>query len=101
MILFLTALDQQISQREFSCQLTSIEAHFDFLNQLVLQGHTLLSAYIIEDSSRTDLPLAAFDGLPMSKDVQALEQDWKAILRKPPIPSLLDHQELIKLTQRR
>jgi len=101
MILFLTALDPQINQRNFSCQLSSIEEHFDFLNHLVSQGHTLLSAYIMEDTSRTDLPLAAFDGLPMSMGVQALEQDWRAILNKPCLPALLYQPGLIELMHRR
>lgn len=101
MILFLTAIDQQLNQRDFSCQLSSIEDQFDVLNQLVAQGHTLLSAYMLEGDSRTDLPLAAFDGRPVAPGIQTLEQDWKAILAKPYWPTLRHQRGLIELTRRR
>ena len=47
-ILFLTAFDQQANERTFSCELPSNEAQFDLLNDIVAQGHTLLTAYLIE-----------------------------------------------------
>jgi len=81
--LFLTAFDQQVKQREFSCALASIEANLDFLNHLIAQGHTLLTAHLIDDERRIDLPLVAFDGLPVATALQALQKEWQAILTQP------------------
>ena len=99
--LFIRVLDPQINQREFNCGLDSIEASFDFLNHIVAHGHTLLRAYLVEDSIRTDLPIDAFDGLPMTLGIQALEDQWKVILSSKSSLSGSAHQELIELTRRR
>lgn len=101
MILHLTALDAHHTQREFSCILTSMEANFDFLNCIVAQGHTLLSAHLMEGSNRTELPVIAFDGLPISKAIQALEHEWQAILSSLYTVHPIHQQELIELTLRR
>ena len=99
--LFLTALDQQGHYREFSCLLSSLEANFDLLNRIIAQGDILLSAYVMEDTTRTDLPVAAFDGLPASSGIRTLEREWQAILNSPVVPRSLHQQELLALTRRR
>ncbi|RZK37676.1 MAG: hypothetical protein EOO61_08690 [Hymenobacter sp.] len=101
MTLFLTALDQQANQREFDCQLNSLEDSFDFLSRIVARGDTLVSAYILEDSNRTVLPVAAFDGLPLSIGIQALQQEWQSILREPQRFNPIYLEELIELLYRR
>ncbi|HEX9959225.1 MAG TPA: hypothetical protein VGA96_18285 [Fibrella sp.] len=101
MILFLTTLDRQANQREFNCRLTSMEANFDFLSSIVAQGNTLLTAYLVDENSRMDLPVAAFDGLPLSVGIDALQQEWQAILSQPD-PFTLAHREgIIQLTRQR
>ena len=98
---YITALDQQATQRDFSCELPLIEEGLDFLSSLVAKGHTLLSVYVVEDNHRTDLPIGAFDGLPFSAVIQVLQQEWQDVLSQP-IPLNDTHkQELIVLTRRR
>lgn len=102
MMLFLTALDAEANPRDFSYGgHRALEDNLDFLTTLVTQGHTLLSAYIIEDNNRTDLPLAAFDGVPISAGIHALQLEWERILSRPPSPIYQHRQDLIDLTRHR
>ncbi|CAN5196636.1 hypothetical protein BH09BAC4_BH09BAC4_46060 [soil metagenome] len=101
MILFFSALDHQANHRDFSCGLSSLEANWDLLSNLVAQGNTLLTAYVIEDDVRTNLPLAAFDGFPLSADVQALQTEWRTILSTPRSANSIHKEELIALTRQR
>lgn len=101
MILFLTALDEKANWREFTCDLGSLENKFDFLSKIVARGTTLLTAYILDDNQRTDLPLAAFDGIPLSTGISALQEEWQAILSQPRWPSRLPDEELIRIAQQR
>ncbi|RYF64587.1 MAG: hypothetical protein EOO39_26395 [Cytophagaceae bacterium] len=101
MTLYLTALDLDNTQREFSCGLISLETSFDFLNHIVARGHTLVKAYILDGSSRTELPVMAFDGLPSLAATQALEREWQAVLASLPLTQSVHCQEMIALTRRR
>lgn len=101
MILFFSALDNQANHRDFSCGLSSLEANWDLLSSLVAQGSTLLTAYVIDDDVRTNLPLAAFDGFPLSVDIQALQTEWRTILSTPRSVNSIHREELIALTRQR
>ncbi|NEU70123.1 hypothetical protein GK091_24820 [Spirosoma agri] len=100
MIVF-TALDKEGGSTEFAYALSSIEAEFDFLSSLVAKGHTLLTVQLLDGSDRTDLPLAAFDGLPFSTFMEELHQEWLTTLRQPCQTDSSRHQELIRLTRLR
>lgn len=80
MTIVLTAIDPQGHTNEFRGDLPSLEAGFDFLSRIVGKGHTLLKAYIQDGNMQVNLPLAAFDGLPLSVDILALQGEWQAIL---------------------
>lgn len=102
MMLFLTAFDRQANVRKFSCYLHSIEATFDFLNRVVSRGDTLLDAHLVDRGSRIDLPLAAFDGIPISPGIQALQQEWQAILNEPRQEATwVRQEEIIELIRQR
>ncbi|RYF62903.1 MAG: hypothetical protein EOO39_29455 [Cytophagaceae bacterium] len=101
MTLFLIIADEQTTWREFNCELGSLEAHVDFLSQLVASGNTLLSAYLLnEDGSQTTLPLAAFDGCLMSTTFLALQEEWTLLLSRP-VLSLYVKEELSRIAQQR
>lgn len=100
MVLFLTAFDKETNWHEFSCGLKSIEANFDFLSGLVAQGNTLVSACILEGANRTDLPLAAFDGAPLAKGIEALQQEWETILSRQNQRPQARPEERLRNTQR-
>jgi hypothetical protein len=100
-MLFLSAFDPQANHREFSCLLPSLEDNCDFLSTLVQQGNTLLTAYLLEEGVRTPLPLAAFDGLPLSPALQRLEHQWQLSLKGPSSVGSVHREELIGLTRRR
>ncbi len=88
MTLFLTAIDQQGQNRQFSCHLDKLENGLDFLSSLVAKGETLVKASIIDDGQTIDLPIAAFDGVPYSAFIGELETEWEVILKKPLLTSL-------------
>ena len=85
-MVFLTACDKQGNVNQFACGLDSVEAVFDFLDEVVSQGDTLLTAYMLdqlERNKRMDLPLEAFDGIPSSIAIKELQEEWQAILTDP------------------
>lgn len=97
-MLFLTTIDPSNIKREFNCGFTSMEANFDFLSSIVAEGNTLVDAYILEGSSRMELPVAAFDGVPLSEVIRALQQEWEAVLSQPLQPLSAHRPELIEAT---
>ncbi|RZK44052.1 MAG: hypothetical protein EOO61_04535 [Hymenobacter sp.] len=99
--LYMTALDADAHERVFTCTLTTLEYAFDFLNHVVARGNMLLSAFVVDESGRTELPLAAFDGLPTTTTIQALIDEWTSILNKPISANSANQQVLIELTRRR
>ncbi|GAB3702309.1 hypothetical protein GCM10027592_31590 [Spirosoma flavus] len=53
----------------------------DVLNSFVAMGNVILSAYLIDDDGfRMDLPVAAFDGLPIANSVQGLVQQYQQLV---------------------
>lgn len=99
--LYLKALTADAHERVFTCMLTTLESAFDFLNQIVAQGNILLSAFVVDESGRTKLPLAAFDGLPTTTAIQVLIDEWTSVLNQPISVNSANHQVLIELTRRR
>ncbi|RAJ92247.1 hypothetical protein LX87_05215 [Larkinella arboricola] len=57
-----------------------VEGHFDVLNRCVTAGYTLLSAFVIDQGQRTDLPLEAFDGQPVSAYIKDLQEQYQQVL---------------------
>lgn len=80
MILSLWALDTNQQERKFTCWLDSDEVAFDFLNQIIANGHTLLSASITEEGQITHLPIHAFDGHFITDQLHQLKAEWTSII---------------------
>ncbi|WP_461080441.1 hypothetical protein [Spirosoma flavus] len=58
-----------------------LEILMDVLNSFVAMGNVILSAYLIDDDGfRMDLPVAAFDGLPIANSVQGLVQQYQQLV---------------------
>jgi hypothetical protein len=58
----------------------------DLVNYAVAQGHTLIEATLLDDTSAISLPLAVFDGQPIQPVLDQLRRDWQAALTPAPIP---------------
>lgn len=82
-VLVLTGVDSQGECREFLCQLPDIDSGFDVLSRLATNGHILVNARLLEESSWTQLPIEAFDEHPVLPIIRQLEEDWQLILTKP------------------
>ena len=53
----------------------------DVLNSFVDVGNVLSSAYLIdEDGNRIDLPVDAFDGLPVANSLRKLTKEYQQLL---------------------
>ncbi len=86
MILLLTAVDSVGDMREFSCQLPQLEGGFDLLTYMDANGHTLVKARIVDESTPLYLPLKTVDAVPIEPIIQELAKDWQqasATLAKP------------------
>src|SRR3954469_9558317 len=101
MQLFLTAIDECDQLREYACPLQQLEVAFKILNDIVAQGHTLISSRIVEDDHATSLPVEAFDGACFQAAMKELEQEWQGILNKPVRPASTTHHELRQMAQQR
>jgi hypothetical protein len=102
MVLVLKAIDQGQEFRVFSCNPGSIQAAFQVLSDLVAMGNTLEQAYILESNSRTELPVAAFDGqTSFLRELYALQHDWEAILAKSSHSDAVNQSESIALLKKR
>jgi len=101
MVLFLTARDQNVQIRKFSCQLDKLEVAFEFLSDIVAKGSTLLQAYIVDEGIRTELPLTTFDGEPFLEAMQELEKEWQTLLNEPALSTSLQETLLLPLIQQR
>ena len=117
MLLFLTAIDAQ-QERRFSCLLDELDAIFEFLNQVVAKGDSLIEAHLMDDEQpardalppayRMPLPTAAFDGVSCLPALRQIELEWTAILAEPLRSSLPSdtvdrrwYQETIRVYEQR
>lgn len=58
-----------------------LEIQLEVLNSFVASGNILVSAYLVDDEGvRTDLPLGAFDGLPIVNNLRALTAEYQQVL---------------------
>jgi hypothetical protein len=100
MMLFLTACDRQSNQREFSCSVESLEKGFKLLNYLVAGGNTLLTAYVLDKNGRTELPVAAFDGIPIDIAFNTLQKEWEFVLATLLPTTDTHYQDMLDLVRR-
>ncbi|MFD2570312.1 hypothetical protein ACFSUS_06680 [Spirosoma soli] len=100
LLLFLKAFDKYKDVREFSCGLNDIESALDFLSKLTTKGETLIDACIIEDDSRLDLPVNAFDGELFKGPLKQLESQWQQLLKKPIADTPVDKEAVKGYIQR-
>ncbi|WP_460672937.1 hypothetical protein [Larkinella ripae] len=57
------------------------EIQMEVLSSFVALGNVLLSAYVIDDDGfRIDLPVEAFDGLPVANCVKILTSEYQQLL---------------------
>ena len=83
MFLRLVAIDELGQERNFTCQLEQLEEGFDLLNHIVAQGHTLVKAFIVDQSQSTSLPVEVFEGVSFVGAMQELQQEWESVLIQP------------------
>jgi len=101
MQLFLTAIDECNQLREYTCPLQQLDVAFKILNDIVAQGHTLISSHIVEDDHATSLPVEAFYGACFLAAMTELEQEWQTILSKPVRLAPTTYHELRQMAQQR
>jgi hypothetical protein len=59
-----------------------LDTQLEVLNSFVATGNRLLWAYLLDDDGvRMDLPVDAFDGLPVARSLQRLTQAYQQVLR--------------------
>jgi len=60
-----------------------LEVAFDQLNYFLSQEDQVLSAHLLDQKQRLELPLEAFDGQAFELPLASLKQQWEAVLRGP------------------
>ncbi|GAB3890446.1 hypothetical protein GCM10028803_01250 [Larkinella knui] len=59
-----------------------LETLMDVLNGFIAVGNVLSSAFLLDDDgTRIDLPVDAFDGLPMARGMHNLTKEYHSLLR--------------------
>ena len=69
--------------REFTCRVPQLETALTTLSLIAAAGNTLLDVYYLENGKRTNLPPQAFDQHDLIRPLQALQNQWEAILAIP------------------
>ena len=58
-----------------------LESHINALNFFVATGYQLQSASLTDqEGRRTDLPLEAFDGMPIDSAIRELQKEYQQVL---------------------
>ncbi|GAB3497217.1 hypothetical protein GCM10027341_17240 [Spirosoma knui] len=58
-----------------------LDTQLEVLNSFVSLGNTLVSAYLIDEQGiRVDLPVEAFDGLPIADSLRNLARQYQQVL---------------------
>lgn len=83
MILSFTALNKQGQFRSFSCHISKLEVALDALSTIHSQGDALITAELVDEGNRMELPVDAFDGELLSNPIRQLEEQWQAVLSEP------------------
>lgn len=64
-----------------SFQADELESHINALNFFVATGYQLRSASLTDrDGGRIDLPIEAFDGMPMTDAIRELQTEYEQVL---------------------
>jgi hypothetical protein len=59
-----------------------LDIQLEVLNSFVALGNTLLWAYLLDDEGiRFDLPVEAFDGLPIAESIRTLTVEYQHVLK--------------------
>lgn len=81
MWLYFSLRHSQGKNRSYRLYSAEIEHLMEVLNYFVTSGCRLLSAFLVDNKGqRTDLPLEAFDGMPMGECMRRLEVDYHFVL---------------------
>ena len=65
------------------------------------QGHTLVKAFIVDQSQSTSLPVEVFEGVSFVGAMHKLQQEWESLLIQPALElSFTQHQRLQWLEKR-
>ncbi|RZK37675.1 MAG: hypothetical protein EOO61_08685 [Hymenobacter sp.] len=99
MILVLDAIDPNGNTRRFATEIPTLESSFDFLSTLVSKGNILLKAYVKDGKQRYELPVEAFDGLPLAVGIHTLQEEWQAILTNAYSKNLIYEDQVWLATQ--
>jgi hypothetical protein len=60
---------------------TEIDHQLELINQMYIAGFQIISAFLIDrEGKRTELPLEAFDGAPIARNMQELKTAYLQIL---------------------
>lgn len=84
MMLFIDGISKGIYHENVGYYIQDYESAFDRLTQLVSDDWILEFAIIMDDGQGVTLPVEAFDGQPMLKDIRALQQQWNELLSVQP-----------------
>jgi uncharacterized protein (UPF0262 family) len=84
MMLFVDGIIQGVYHPNIGYLITSYEAAFEQLTQLVAEGWGLEYAIIIDEGNTITLPVEAFDGQPIEVHIATLQQQWAQLLREAP-----------------
>lgn len=87
MLFVINTSNMQGDVQEFPIWLDKLEDGLDLVSKLARKGHTLLKVYVIDQDSKTSLPVELFDGTFFGAPFQQLEQQWRAVLEKPLSPT--------------
>ncbi len=99
MVLSLTTIDNRNEYRDFCWWFERLETTFDVINSISSRGDQIISVKVIDNEHSVSLPIEAFDGIPCSRIVRQLEDEWKQVLIQPVNLRSLSHQRLIALTR--
>lgn len=83
MILSLTGYYRRVTFTNLSLYVTNEEDAFDQITSYVRLGLVLHDAKLISRGSQLSLPVAAFDGQPLDKPLEQLQQQWRQLLEAP------------------
>ena len=76
---YLRASDGSLNSPCVCC--AELEIQLEVLNSFVALGNVLVAAYLIDDEGiRIDLPIGAFDGLPIADCLLNLKKEYQQLL---------------------
>lgn len=79
-IIFLAISPQEREPRTLQYGDQSLDACLEFLTNLAGNGWQLIHIELVDNGRHTQLPIEAFDGLPMKSPLRRLHHEWKTLL---------------------